>query len=276
MKKRSIRGEIATGILVGIAVAGVVAYLFKGSKMDGESRRAERSEEATKELETAVKKVEEAHKAKGAAAAASVSQIGTAAGSLPEDSRVGQFIAREVPVALTYLPEPDPKALLESGKRRLAVMEGKLAEAGKLYEAAYTEAISAKERAIKAEKERDNALAERRAADAAISEAAAVNRALAQRSMLQWFGIGLLALGAGYLWLTGISPRTIGRAMASIRAGEETPVQAFDRLLPDWMHARVQTAARLATPLAEDTEQTRKAAAANPGGKITVAAAANI
>jgi hypothetical protein len=263
MKKRSIRGEIATGILIGIAVAGVVAYVLKGSKVDGESRRAERSEEATKELEIAVKKVEDAHKAKGAAAAASVAQIGTAAGSLPEDSRVGQFIAREVPVALTYLPEPDPKALLESGKRRLAVMEGKLAEAGKLYEAAYTDAISAKERAIKAEKERDEALAARRAADAAISEAAAANRALAQRAMLQWFGIGLLAAGAGYLWLTGISPRTIGRAMASIRAGEETPVQAFDRVLPEWMHARVQKAARLATPFAEDTAQTVKTVATN-------------
>jgi hypothetical protein len=272
MHRTSLRGEVATGILIGLAAAALVAFVFKGTKLGGESRRAERSEDATARLTDAVASVDAAQEAKGAAAAASVTQIGVAAGELPPDSKAGKFIAREVPLALSYLPQPDPKALLEAEKRRLAVTEGRLAEANRLYEKAYAEADKAKALAAKAESERDAALAERRAADAAISEAAAANRALARRSIFQWLGIGLLALAAGYLWLTGISPRTIGQALSSIRAGEETPVQAFDRLLPAWMHKRVHDTVLLSTPLPEDKTATTPTTAPRPAAKRKPAA----
>lgn len=241
------RGEVATIALVAVAAVALLAWAFKPRVLDGESRRADASQAATAQVSAAIAATDAAQAAKGAAAAASLAQIGTAAASLPP-SPAADFIGREVPLALGYLPAPDPAALLEAERRRLAVMSGQLEEARRLYAAAYQDAAAAQARAQRAETERDAALAERRAADAAISEAAAANLALARRSRLQWLGIGLLVVVAGLAWLNGVSPAKIGRALAAVRAGE-TPVAAFDRVLPEWMQSRVRRAAQLSTEL---------------------------
>ena len=244
---RTIRGEVATVALVAVAAVALLAWIFKPAKLDGESRRAEAGKKATAAVVASIEDTDAAHKAQGAAAAASVAKIGEAAAALPA-SPAADFIAREVPLALGYLPAPDPAALLAAERRRVAVLSGQLEEARRLYATAYADAQAALERANRAEAARDAALSDRQRADAAIAEAAAANLALARRSRLQWLGIGTLAAVAGFLWFTGIRPATIGAALASVRAGE-SPVAAFDRLLPAWMHGRVKRAAQLATDL---------------------------
>ena len=248
MKTRhSRRGEVATVALLCVAVVGLAAFIFKPRRLDGESRRADAGKAATAEVVATVAAVDAATEAKGAAAAASLAQIGTAAASLPP-SPAADFIGREVPLALGYLPAPDPAALLEAERRRLAVMSGQLEEARRLYAEAYKDADAAKARAERAEAERAAAIADRQTADAAISEAAAANLALRRRSALQWAGIALLAILAAVVWFSGVSPAKIGRALAAVRAGE-SPVAAFDRVLPEWIQARVNRAARLETQL---------------------------
>ena len=249
MKIRSRRAEVATAVLVGVALVGLAALLFKPRRLDGESRRADAGKAATAEVIATVAAVDAAAEAKGAAAAASLAQIGTAAASLPP-SPAADFIGREVPLALGYLPAPDPAALLDAERRRLAVMSGQLEEARRLYAAAYKDAAAALARAERAEAERAAAIADRQTADATIAEAAAANLALRRRSTLQWAGIALLAVLAAVIWLSGVSPTKIGRALAAIRAGE-SPVAAFDSVLPEWIQARVNRVARLETHLAD-------------------------
>lgn len=245
MKLHTRRAEIVTVVLAAVAIVGVSAWLFKPKFLHGESRRAEASQSATAAVVETVAAADAAQSAKSAAAAASVAQIGVAASGLPP-TPAGDFIRREVPVALGYLPAPDPAALLEAERRRLAVMEGRLQEAQALYSRAMTDAAAAQARAEKAEADRAAALESRRQADAAISEAAAANLALEKSARLRTAGLVLAAAVAVFLWFSRISPAKIGEALAAIRTGSETPTAAFDRLLPAWMHRKVNRAARLA------------------------------
>lgn len=240
-------GEVTLAALLVVALVGASAlWLSKPRKLDGESRRADAGIEATAQLEAAHKAELAAKDAQAATAAASVAQIGVAAGDVP-DSPAADFIRREVPVAASLLPKPDPAALLAAERRRIAVMEGRLAEVDRLYRAAYADAQKRGERVVAAERERDKALADRAEADRAISEVAAANLALERRSRQQWALVGLLGTLAVFLWFNGVSPAKIGRALADIRAGN-TPGEAFGNVLPEWMHARVQRAARVAVP----------------------------
>jgi len=224
------KGFAVAGVLVALAVVAVVGWIAKPELFPGNSRRAAQSTQATA-------KVEETTQAQGAAAAASVAKIGEANADAPA-SPSRDFIAREVPVALSRLPAPDPLALLEAEKRRAAVMEGRAEEARKLYEAA------AKQSA-RLQTERDEALAARHAADAALEKAAAAEHA---RTM-QAAGAGVLALlclaAFAYSKLYGIGGGTLGAIVADIRGGT-APTQAFDTHLAPRMHARVARAAKLA------------------------------
>ncbi len=212
---RNTKGFTGIEIALAVALLGGLAYLFAPKFMPGASLRADKSVKATEQLEQATT-------AQGSSAAASIAMIGTAAG-MAEASPAVDFIRREVPVALAKLPTPDPLALIQAEQRRVAVMEGKLDEARRLYE-------KESKRAAELQRERDEALAARRQADAALVEAAAAERA---RTM-QMLGIGAVALVLGALWvwakLNGVSLHRLAEIRASVANGEETLPQAINRL----------------------------------------------
>lgn len=227
------RAEAITVVIIVLALIGGGLFVLKPKFLDGASKRAETSKTATAALDAATT-------AQGASAAASVAKIGEANTMAPA-SPSKDFIAREVPTALAKLPTPDPLALLEAEKRRVAVMEGRLTEAARLYE---TEA----KRASQLQTERDAALAARRAADVAISEAAAAQLASERQSTIL---IGVCVLLGG-LWLYArffsITPASLGAAMAGVRAGEN-PISAIERVTAPWLHSRIHTAAKMATDI---------------------------
>lgn len=78
------------------------------------------------------------------------------------------FVDRELGVALKLLPPPDAVTALEVEKRRSAVLEGRVAEADKLYTKAATEADVAKAEAARLKTEADAAKAKHEAAVAAL------------------------------------------------------------------------------------------------------------
>ena len=167
--------------------------------------------------------------------------IGTAAGMATSSPAV-DFIRREVPVALAKLPTPDPTALIQAEQRRVAVMEGKLDEARRLYE------VEAK-RAAKLQEERDEALAARKQADVALQEAAAAEHA---RTM-QAVGLGALALILGGLWVfakvNGLSVATLGQMAADMRQPGSNAVDVLDKYVPVRLWNKVKRNAQLNTDL---------------------------
>jgi len=243
------RGEITIAVIAIVAVVGALAvWIGKPKKLDGESRRAQAGIEATAKLEAAHKAEIAAKDAQAATAAASVAQIGVAAGDVPP-SPATDFIGREVTVAASLLPKPDALALLAAEQRRLAIMEGRLAQADALYRTAYADVAKLTERALQAERARDAAQDARAKADAAISEAAAANLALTRQSRLQWaLFIGAVVLfGGGWIFtkVYGIDLTTAGKILTDIRAGS-SPTQAFDTNLSPRLHKLVAKAAKLA------------------------------
>lgn len=222
------RGSTELVVLVVLLLVGGGA-LSLPSFFNKDKSRAKTSEKATAELL-------EAQKAQGASAAASVVEIGRA-NTLAPDSPSRDFIEREVPLALSKLPAPDFKELLEAEQRRLAVMEGRLLEANKLYGQASI-------RAEKLSMELERAVDARRNADKALLLAAEA-RSAAQRQRLLF---GLLAGSFAALWVLskiyGIGPQTAGRIVADIRQGI-SPVQAFDSHIPDYLKPSVRRAAKL-------------------------------
>ena len=122
------RAAALTGVevIVALALLAGVAWFAKPSLFPGQSKRAAASTQATAAVEATTN-------AQGASAAASVAKIGEANAAAPA-SPARDFIGREVPMALSRLPAPDPQALLEAEKRRVDVMQGRLYEARRLYE----------------------------------------------------------------------------------------------------------------------------------------------
>lgn len=233
MNLRSKKAEAVTIVLVVLALLGGGLFVLKPKFLDGASNRADTSKATTAALDAATT-------AQGASAAASVAKIGEANAMAPA-SPAKDFIAREVPTALAKLPTPDPLALLEAEKRRVAVMEGRLTEAARLYE---TEA----KRASQLQTERDAALAARRAADAAISEAAAAQLASERQSAVLIAVCVLLGGAWVYARIFSITPKSMGDVAAAIRAGED-PIQAIDRATAPWLHPRIRAAAKMATDI---------------------------
>jgi hypothetical protein len=172
---KSTRALTGIEVAAGIAVVGLLGWLLLPKVFHGASRRANQSTQATAELL-------EAQRAQGASAAASVAKA----------SPVRDFIAQEVPVALSQLPAPDPKALIEAERRKVAVLEGRLEEARDLYS-------SAALRAERLQKDLAEAVEARQRADLALEQAAAAERA----RTIQAGAAVLLAvlIGAAWLWL---------------------------------------------------------------------------
>lgn len=228
------RGSATIIAIVLVALLGGGLFVFRPAFLHGDSRRAKESAAATVAVERTAG-------AQGGAAAASIQKIGEANQEAPlSPSR--DFIAREVPLALSYLPKPDPAKLLEAERRKVAVMEGQIAEARRLYEdAAKTSAAL--------QRERDAALAARRAVDAELAEVAAA-RLAAERQRAALVVVAVLLLAAWiYAKFFGISAGTLGRIAADVRSGV-SPIAAMDEALrmKPWLHGRVNRASRLATP----------------------------
>lgn len=222
------RGEASTLLILVLALVAAGAISLP-NLFNRDNKRAKESQQTTEQLIDAQSK-------QGAAVAASVVEIGRA-NTLAPDSPSKDFIDREIPLTLSKLPPPDPKELLEAEQRRLAVMEGRLLEANKLYGQA----------TIRAEKlalELERAVNARRNADKALLLAAEA-RSAAQRQRLLF---GLLAGSFAALWILskiyGIGPQTAGRIVADIRQGI-SPVQAFDSHIPDYLKPSVRKAAKL-------------------------------
>lgn len=220
-------------VLVGAAIAGLVAWLFPKT-FDKDSRNADQSQKATAALISAQEKKE-------SNIAASVTVIGQANADAPY-SKEKDFIAKEVPVVLSQLSPPDAQKLFDVAQRRAAVAEGNVVLINKLYGQATKDAMSLT-------KELAQAKEERKQVDLQLSEAAAYKLGAERAKMAMAAVIALLAAGAAYLKIYSISPGSIGNIAADIRAGIN-PLHAIDTHLGPRLHARVQRAARLATPSA--------------------------
>lgn len=112
-------------IILVLAVLGVAGWLGKGFLFSEDKKNAKESQQATQRLL-------EAQQEQAASVAASVTSIGAANAEAPE-SPSRAFIEREVPEALALLPNAPESALKAAEQRRMAVMEGRLTEANRLY-----------------------------------------------------------------------------------------------------------------------------------------------
>lgn len=219
-------------VLEYFAVAAIIAiagYFVAPKLFDGASRRADQSVEATKALE-------DANRAQGAFVAASITSIQRANSDAPE-SPSKAFIGLESGLALSGLPSPDYKALLESEKRRVAVMEGRIEEISGLYE-------KAGKRLSELQKERDEAVLQRQAIDQKLVEAAAVSRGKDQVIVAMGLLALLLLCVTVYMKFFGINSATLGLMAADIRSGTP-PIIAMDTHLAPWMLKKVQKHAKL-------------------------------
>lgn len=210
---RSSKGIVWAPILIGLALVGTVLFVTKPKALDGDSKRADKSTATTQQLV-------DSGKAREAQAAASLAVIGQANAHAP-DSLEKQFIAREVPLALTFLAPPDPKALIEAGKRREAVLAGKLELATQLYQGAL-------DTSAKAQRALDRALAAKRASDLALQQEAS-ERLGAERVRNRCIAVAVVAILLWlYVKLTHLSPGALATAVADIRQNNTPPITALD------------------------------------------------
>lgn len=246
MKAR--RAEITLGILllVGIGAAITALVMPKPKFLDSRSREADKSADVSKAVEAAVEKVNEANAMKGATVAASHAEIGIAVGQLSESPQK-EFVQRELVWLSPLLPPPDQKALIAARDRRIAILEGKLDLAAKLYVDADKDRAAIISRAAKAEAKADAAISVRRDMDTQLQESAAYIRGKdAVIGVL--LGISVLALCLyGYTKLTGFGRADIARLANRVREGMN-PIDAIDATVPDWMHDSIKaTAAKFAS-----------------------------
>jgi hypothetical protein len=227
------RGEAVTIVLLCLVLLGGGFFMLRPKWSHAESRRATASVVATQQVEQKVYVADEAAMKQAAAAAASVATIGVA-NTLAPDSPAKDFITREVPAALVYLPKPDPQALLDAEKRRSAVMEGRAYEATRLYEAESKRSLNLQEQRDTALAARDVAMSQRRQADERLAEAAAASRAASKQAFTAFAVAALLAIGWVYTKLTHLSPAGLGRIATDIRSGRYDAITAIDIGTPPW------------------------------------------
>lgn len=210
-------GSVSLIVVLALALLGGGAYA---------SKRFGWFDQRTKEAQTSQKTTDQLVKAtdnQGGAAAAYVATIGATNAQAP-DSKEKTAIAGLVPIALSYLPEPDPKKLLEAEKLKNAYLTGQLTLASNLTASALSEAAEARKETLKA-------LTAKRASDEALLESAKeANEANADRFL---FMIVAGAAGVLYLWtkLTHISPGQLSNIVSDIRKGANetnTALQAID------------------------------------------------
>lgn len=224
------KGVTGVEIILLLSLLGGALFVAKPALFPGASKRAQQSTEATADVEKAVK-------AQGSNVAAGITSIGRAASDLP-DSPATDFVRREVPYLLAKLPAPDAQALLESERRRSAVMEGKAQLANELYQ-------KEAEKSAKLQKQLDRALQERRDVDRSLAEAAAAEHARTLQAMGAGVVAVLLLVGWAYTKFYSITPATLGRIAADVRGGAN-PISAMDTHLAPWLHPHVNRASRLA------------------------------
>jgi len=237
------KGEITLATL-GLIVLGTVVigfFLPKPKFLDSRSREADKSSEVSAEVEEAVRKAKKADNDKGEVVAASLVQIGVAAGQLPESPQA-TFIGREAAFMSPLLPAPSPTALLAAERRRVALLEGKLELADKLYLQGTKENGKLLERAVKAEVKLDAAQVERRGVDSQLQESAAYARG---KDAIIGVLAGIVVLVV-VLWLfaklNGFGPKTMGNMLADLRSGDSLET-VFDRYVPVRLHKAVRHAA---------------------------------
>jgi hypothetical protein len=226
------KGEVATIVIVVVALGALAGFIWKPMLFPGASKRAATSTKTTEELVKASDHM-------AAAAAANVVLMAKENANTPE-SPSRDFINREAEVALSRLPAPDPKELIEAEKRRVAILQGKLDVAMNLYnEAAKTSA--------KLQEEKNEALEAKRQADLALERAAAAEHA--RTLQLMGAGVVIVVIAVAWLWLKihGLGPGSVGEIMARIRKGEQ-PEALFDEFLPKFVQKKVNRSARLHTP----------------------------
>ena len=198
--------------LAGAAIVGL--FVAKPKFLHGDSKRAEASTTATQALVDTTAK-------QGAEAAASVVKIGEANAAAPA-SPAKDYIAQEIPVALAKLPVPDPQALIEAERRKVAVLEGRVDEARRLYDAAM-------KRADQLEREKSAALRERQRVDLELQQVAA-ERLGAERTQNLLLVIAAAAVALWlYVKLTHASPGALRKIVSDLRDNEYAdPVTAVD------------------------------------------------
>jgi uncharacterized protein YxeA len=122
MKTPTKKGEVTLAVVAVIAVIGLAVLWFKPTVQES---NAQRVEEVTQSIETNDDAID-------SKVSASINQIGVA-NALAPDSPSKTFIGKEVVLITPALPSPSMEDLLEAERRRVAVMEGRIAEANKLY-----------------------------------------------------------------------------------------------------------------------------------------------
>ena len=222
--------EILLGIGVVVLITAVAAPKVAPKLFDGRTREAENSKDASAAVEAAVAKERAANERQGAVVAASLNQMGVAAGQLP-DSPQKTFLVREGAFISPLLPAPSPKALLEAERRRVAILEGKLEQADKLYRDAAKGNAELLADNAKLRARLSTALSERREADAALAESAAFQRGKDYAIAVLAAIVVLCVLGWVFARLNGINTRTLGMMSADIRAGHD-PQEVLDRYIP--------------------------------------------
>lgn len=196
----------AAWVVIGVcALLGVGAFgLSKTKLFHGESKRAETSTQTTENLIKATDN-------QGAAAAAYVATIGATNAGAP-DSKEKTAIAGLVPVALSYLPAPDPAKLLEAEKLKNAYLTGQLTLANSLTASALSDAATARKETLRA-------ISAKRASDLALEEAAAEARGAEQQAF--WLILAVVAALGLYVYtkLTHASPWALAKAVNDMRQG---------------------------------------------------------
>jgi hypothetical protein len=224
------RGEIATVVLVAVAVGALIAlFIPKPKFLDSRSRDAQNSVEASQKVEFAVAKALEGEHKKAAEVSASVKVMGDAA-SEAGDSPWAVFVAREANHIAPLLPAPDYKALYAAEARKRAVLEGKLELADKLYKEDAQTKQKIIEKSTELQAKLDAAFEKRQELDQKLVEAAAYARG---KDAVIGGLIFFLLIGALVFWWvkrSGVNLGDLAKAVADIKSGTD-PVQALDRIL---------------------------------------------
>jgi len=223
---KSTRAEISLALLIviGLVTGGGIAWF--GPKLWGSSKRAKQSTQATAQLEAATQARIEADRARHASAAAGVATIGRATADLPE-SPATEFVRAEVPAIMAKLPAPDPLALLEAERRRVAFMEGQRDFARSLY----AEESARSSELLKQVAQKDAALKkaqdERERVDLAIEKAASAELAERRQKFVLIGIVGLVAAGWTWSRLNGLSLKNLTMWARQVQDGED-PIAAMD------------------------------------------------
>ena len=217
------------GPLIYVVVAGVLAlaaFMFKPRALDGDSRRADASVAASKDVEKAHDDKDKAVKQKSSEAAASVEVMSSVIAVLPE-SPEKTFLVEEGKVVKSKLEPPDPMELLAAEKRKVAILTGQVEEGHRLYALAFQHTKELEEKLSAADAKIAEKEAQREAVDLKLQQTAS-ERLGAERQRNQIL-VALAVLVVLYLYtkVTHLSPNALAEAVKDIKGG--TPgVQALD------------------------------------------------